>query len=185
MRSINKLSAKQIEAFKELGRYSDGGNLYLVVTQARTRQWVFRYRWHGKLKELGLGRPGRVSLAGARRAAQAARDNIAAGLDPEAAKRRSARRPIGGARSPRGNQKPGALSLPGAVKPVFSRHVSCLGLIAPESTRELGLSQALLASASRPVRCEPGGPLFDWSPSLGGPHFRVCACLNHKSFKSG
>lgn len=55
MRSINKLSAKQIEAFKEPGRYSDGGNLYLVVTQARTRQWVFRYRWHGKLKELGLG----------------------------------------------------------------------------------------------------------------------------------
>lgn len=88
MRSINKLSAKQIEAFKEPGRYSDGGNLYLVVTRAGTRQWVFRYRWRGKLKEMGLGSAaaGRVSLAGARKAAQAARDNIAAGIDPQAAK---------------------------------------------------------------------------------------------------
>lgn len=88
MRSINKLSAKQVEAFKEPGRYSDGGNLYLVVTKAGTRQWVFRYRWLGKLKEMGFGSaaPGRVSLKGAREAAQAARDNIAAGIDPHAAK---------------------------------------------------------------------------------------------------
>ena len=52
MRTINKLTAKQIEAFKERGRYSDGGNLYLVITAAGTRQWVFRYRWQGKEKEL-------------------------------------------------------------------------------------------------------------------------------------
>lgn len=88
MRSVNKLSAKQIEAFKEPGRYADGGNLYLVVTKAGTRQWVFRYRWHGKLKEMGFGSAaaGRVSLKGAREAAQAARDHIAAGTDPRAAK---------------------------------------------------------------------------------------------------
>ncbi|MGE0006913.1 MAG: Arm DNA-binding domain-containing protein [Parvibaculaceae bacterium] len=61
-------------AFKEPGRYADGGNLYLVITKAKTRQWVFRYRWQGKEKELGLGSAaaGRVSLKAAREAAQAA-----------------------------------------------------------------------------------------------------------------
>jgi integrase len=88
MRAINRLSAKQVESIKVKGRYSDGGNLYLVITEAGTRQWVFRYRWQGKEKEIGLGSaaPGRVSLAGARRAAQIARDAVAAGQDPQATK---------------------------------------------------------------------------------------------------
>jgi hypothetical protein len=73
MRTVNKLTAKKIDAIKEPGRYSDGGNLYLVVTEAGTRQWIFRYRWEGKVRDLGLGSaaPGRVSLPGARAAAQA------------------------------------------------------------------------------------------------------------------
>lgn len=85
MRSINRLNVKQIEAIKEPGRYSDGGNLYLVVTKAGTRQWVFRYRWQGKLKEIGLGSaaPGRVSLHDARKKAQKARDDLTAGNDPQ------------------------------------------------------------------------------------------------------
>lgn len=88
MREINKLSAKQVEALKERGRYSDGGNLYLVITDAGTRQWIFRYRWQGKERDLGLGSAaaGRVSLASARKAAQAARDDIAAGNDPQSVK---------------------------------------------------------------------------------------------------
>jgi integrase len=88
MRTVNKLTARQVDTLTTKGRYSDGGNLYLVVTEAGTRQWVFRYRWHGKEKEIGLGSAGagRVSLAGARKAAQAARDAIAAGQDPQALK---------------------------------------------------------------------------------------------------
>jgi hypothetical protein len=88
MRAINKLTAKQIEAFKEPGRYSDGGNLYLVITAAKTRQWIFGYRWQGKEKELGLGSAaeGRVSLKAAREAAQDARDAIAGGKDPQVLK---------------------------------------------------------------------------------------------------
>jgi integrase len=89
MRSLNRLTAKQVDAAKEPGRYSDGGNLNLVITKAGTRQWVFRYRWEGREREMGLGSaaPGRVSLAGARKAAQGARDLIAEGKDPQAAKR--------------------------------------------------------------------------------------------------
>src|SRR5689334_20308580 len=88
MRAINKLTIKQIESFNEPGRYSDGGNLYLVVTKALTRQWVFRYRWKGKEKELGLGSAasGRVSLASARKAAQSARDALGSGNDPQVLK---------------------------------------------------------------------------------------------------
>ncbi|MFZ5674403.1 MAG: tyrosine-type recombinase/integrase [Pseudomonadota bacterium] len=87
MRTINKLSAAEVRS-KGPGRYGDGGNLYLVVTEAGTRQWIFRYRWEGKEKELGLGAagPGRVSLPGARAAAQANRDILAAGKDPQAVK---------------------------------------------------------------------------------------------------
>ena len=33
-REQNKLKDRQIRSFKEPGRYSDGGNLYLVVTDA-------------------------------------------------------------------------------------------------------------------------------------------------------
>lgn len=89
MRSLNRLTAKQVEAAKEPGRYSDGGNLNLVITKAGTRQWVFRYRWEDREREMGLGSaaPGRVSLAAARKAAQAARDLIAEGKDPQAARR--------------------------------------------------------------------------------------------------
>ena len=88
MRTINKLSARQVETLKSLGRYSDGGNLYLVITDAGTRQWIFRYRWQGREKEIGLGSaaPGRVSLAGARKVAQAARDALGEGKDPQVLK---------------------------------------------------------------------------------------------------
>lgn len=88
MRAINKLTAKHIESSKTPGRYSDGGNLYLVVTPAGTRQWIFRYRWQGKEKEIGLGSAalGRVTLAGARKAAQGARDAMMAGMDPHVAR---------------------------------------------------------------------------------------------------
>ena len=45
MRSLHKLTTRKVESIKKKGRYSDGGNLYLIVTNAGTRQWVFRYRW--------------------------------------------------------------------------------------------------------------------------------------------
>ena len=89
MRTINKLTVRQVETISTKGRYSDGGNLYLVVTAAGTRQWVFRYRWAGAEKEIGLGSaaPGRVTLAQARKSAQAARDALADGRDPALVKR--------------------------------------------------------------------------------------------------
>jgi len=86
MRSLHKLTTRKVDSVRKKGRYSDGGNLYLVVTAAGTRQWVFRYRWNEGEKEMGLGSaaPGRVSLAMARKLAQAARDALSERKDPMA-----------------------------------------------------------------------------------------------------
>jgi hypothetical protein len=83
-RSINKLSARAVETLKALGRYSDGGNLYLSISDNGGRRWVFMYRFAGKQREMGLGSASRAgtSLARARDLAAEARIALAAGLDP-------------------------------------------------------------------------------------------------------
>src|SRR5262245_57277029 len=83
-RSINKLSSRTVETVKAPGRYSDGGNLYLSISQNGGRRWVFMYRFGGKQREMGLGSAGRAgtSLARARDLAAEARTALAAGLDP-------------------------------------------------------------------------------------------------------
>jgi integrase len=83
-RSINKLSARAVETFKAPGRYSDGGNLYLSISENGGRRWVFMYRFGGRQREMGLGSASRAgtSLARARELAAEARTALAAGLDP-------------------------------------------------------------------------------------------------------
>jgi integrase len=83
-RSINKLSARTVETVKVPGRYSDGGNLYLSISNNGGRRWVFMYRFAGKQREMGLGSASRAgtSLARARELAAEARTALTAGLDP-------------------------------------------------------------------------------------------------------
>ena len=69
------------------GVYGDGDRLYLRV-QGASRAWLFIYTSLDKRrKELGLGGYPGVSLANARKKAQAARDLLGAGIDPIEAKR--------------------------------------------------------------------------------------------------
>jgi integrase len=75
------LTARKVETAKP-GKYSDGGNLYLIVSPTGARKWVLRFTWHGKAREMGLGTPASVSLADARENAASARKMIARGLDP-------------------------------------------------------------------------------------------------------
>src|SRR5262245_64447828 len=83
-RSINKLSSRTVETVKAPGRYSDGGNLYLSISQNGGRRWVFMYRFGGKQREMGLGSASRagVPLASARELAAEARTALASGVDP-------------------------------------------------------------------------------------------------------
>src|SRR5258705_11128297 len=76
-----KLTARKVGTAKP-GKYSDGGNLYLIVSGAGTRKWVLRFTWRGKAKEMGLGRAASVPLADARERAGSARRKIALGVNP-------------------------------------------------------------------------------------------------------
>jgi integrase len=77
----SKLTARKVKSAKS-GKYSDGGNLYLVVSETGARKWVLRFTWRGKAKEMGLGSAGNVPLADAREKAASARRRIAQGLNP-------------------------------------------------------------------------------------------------------
>lgn len=61
--------------------------MYLRVGPASTKSWVFRFRRHGKLREMGLGSLIAVGLASARVSAAEAREATARGLDPIEARR--------------------------------------------------------------------------------------------------
>lgn len=81
------LSAKAVQALNTPGRYSDGvGGLILSVSAGRSgprKNWLLRYSApDGRRREMGLGRYPDVSLADARRAAEAVRRDVAAKIDP-------------------------------------------------------------------------------------------------------
>lgn len=63
-------------------KYFDGGGLFLLVTPTGGRLWRLKYRHVGKEKQLALGSYPEVSLADAREKRDAARKQIAAGIDP-------------------------------------------------------------------------------------------------------
>src|SRR4029077_590106 len=75
------LTSRRVETAKP-GKYSDGGNLYLIVSGTGARKWVLRFTWRGHAKEMGLGSATNVPLADAREKAAAARRKIAQGLNP-------------------------------------------------------------------------------------------------------
>ena len=50
----SRLTARKVETAKP-GKYSDGGNLYLIVSETGSRKWVLRFTWRGGAKEMGLG----------------------------------------------------------------------------------------------------------------------------------
>jgi len=86
----NKLTARTVETKKAPGYYSDGGNLYLRVSQNLTKTWAFYYKKDGKRTEMGLGSFGNVSLEQAREKAAELRKQIANGIDPISERQRQA-----------------------------------------------------------------------------------------------
>jgi len=88
----NKLTAREV-ASAGVGKFGDGGGLWLRVRTNRSKAWVFRFTRDGRDREMGLGAVERVPLATARKRAQAAREVLAAGQDPIEARRASRRAP--------------------------------------------------------------------------------------------
>ncbi|SPP97172.1 Arm DNA-binding domain-containing protein [Bradyrhizobium vignae] len=82
------LTARKVETAKA-GKYSDGGNLYLIVGPTGARKWILRFTWRGRAKEMGLGSAVNVPLVDAREKAADARRLIARGLNPIDERKRS------------------------------------------------------------------------------------------------
>lgn len=85
-RTFEKLSALRTEKEKTPGLYSDGGGLYLRVSESGAKSWVLRYMLDRRSREMGLGATHAVSLAEAREKAADARGLCARGIDPLDAK---------------------------------------------------------------------------------------------------
>ncbi|MEC9217124.1 MAG: Arm DNA-binding domain-containing protein [Pseudomonadota bacterium] len=81
-RSEKRLSAKAVAAFRDAGRYADGGGLYLIVGENQRKRWVLRIQVDGRRRDFGLGSLGKVSLADAREKATKLRTQYVNGLDP-------------------------------------------------------------------------------------------------------
>jgi integrase len=95
------LTKIEVDSIKDPGAYGDGGGLQLLVRASKDgirKSWVFRYTLAGRTRHMGLGSYLDVSLADARKKAQAQRKHLDAGIDPiehrdaELAKTRVARR---------------------------------------------------------------------------------------------
>jgi integrase len=86
-RTLHKLTARKVDALREPGRYSDGGNLYLKV-DPDSKRWTFRFNRAGKVVELGLGPTRDVTLAEARDKASALRKALLNGEDVLANRKR-------------------------------------------------------------------------------------------------
>jgi integrase len=81
-RTVGKLTALKVGRPLKPGMYADGAGLYLQVTGAGAKSWVFRFSLHGKAREMGLGSLSAVSLADARTKAAECRRLRQDGLDP-------------------------------------------------------------------------------------------------------
>ncbi|MGB7196646.1 MAG: integrase arm-type DNA-binding domain-containing protein [Collimonas pratensis] len=82
MRTINRLSAQAVARNIKPGLYSDGGGLYLQITVAGVKSWLFRYMRNGKARGMGIGPLHTITLAEARTKALNCRRQLLDGIDP-------------------------------------------------------------------------------------------------------
>ena len=93
MRSINKLTEKEVAKKTKPGLYGDGLGLTLQITPAGVKSWLYRYMINGRAYAMGLGPVHSVSLAEAREKAAEARKKRYRGVNPLLEKRRRKRIP--------------------------------------------------------------------------------------------
>lgn len=90
MASKDKLTERSIRAAKpdrKPYKLFDGGGLYLLVNKDGSRYWRFRYRMNDKERLISFGVYPEQSLSDAREARDAARKQVAKGVDPSEARR--------------------------------------------------------------------------------------------------
>ena len=86
MQKLTATAVKQAKPKAKPYKLADGGGLYLHMKTAG-KYWRYKYRFAGKEKLLALGTYPDISLADARKLHQAARENLADGIDPSSHKK--------------------------------------------------------------------------------------------------
>ena len=79
---LTDVKARNAKPGEKQVKLSDSGGMYLLVTPNGGKCWRLKYRFGGKEKVLALGTYPEVSLADAREKRDAARKQLAAGIDP-------------------------------------------------------------------------------------------------------
>lgn len=85
-RKAETITARQVETITEPGRFKvENRDVYLRVTEAGTKNWLFRYTFGGKQCELGFGAYHKATnkLSDAQTKADRARGYLADGKDPK------------------------------------------------------------------------------------------------------
>ena len=73
---------KSLKASEKIRKYSDGGGLYIQVSPAGGKHWRMFFRHNGKPKTLCIGEYPAVPLKDARQRRDAAKEQLAKGIDP-------------------------------------------------------------------------------------------------------
>jgi integrase len=94
---------------------SDGGGLYLQVSETGGKSWSFRFMLAGRAREMGLGPVHTISLAEARQAARDCRKLRLEGIDPIEARKQ---------RQESATAKGGAMTFPGCAEAYIRAHES-------------------------------------------------------------
>ncbi|MDB0573090.1 tyrosine-type recombinase/integrase [Ralstonia solanacearum] len=81
-RAIHRLAAPRVAKVSTPGYHADGAGLYLQVSKAGTKSWIFRYKLDGRAREMGLGPLHSIGLADARERAANCRKQLLEGIDP-------------------------------------------------------------------------------------------------------
>ena len=82
MGAIHRLTNLQIRKITKIGRFADGGGLYLQVSKWGSKSWIFRFSLYRKNRHMGLGSFNDLSLAEAREWAAKNRGLLKHGIDP-------------------------------------------------------------------------------------------------------
>jgi len=83
-RTLHRLTELKCKRLSKPGRHADGAGLYLDVSPAGARHWVFLFARNGKRTELGLGGYPETTRAGAREKADKHPLALKDGKDPRA-----------------------------------------------------------------------------------------------------
>ncbi|HEX9020902.1 MAG TPA: integrase arm-type DNA-binding domain-containing protein, partial [Nitrospirota bacterium] len=79
---LSEQKVKKAKSRQKQVTHFDGGGLFLLVSPSGGKLWRFKYRFGGKEKILAFGKYPEITLADARQKREAARRQIANGIDP-------------------------------------------------------------------------------------------------------